>query len=199
MVINIGREEGKEKARLSVSCSGKTLFAGNPGCVPKSVSREHLRIILSDENETVTLENTSENNLVYVDGMDVRRFSGVSRAARVELGPDRFPVDLNALVRLFPQTLKIGHLKEVEERYRKARREYQIRQARFNALSTITPILTMGSIAAGIFIKDENLAALRAAMYILAVLLAVFFFVFRWINSKRGPEWLEQLEEDYRK
>lgn len=201
MDIIIGREEGTDKARLSLTCNAKTLMAGPPGSVPATVSRKHLRIVLSENDDTVTVENLSENNLVFVDGLDVRRLIRVSRAAIVELGKDRYPIDMNAVIKLFSaqQQYSISHLQKVEERYRKARMDHQIKQARFNALSTITPILTMGSMAAGFVIKGEGMAALRTAMYVLAALLAFLFFVFRWINSKKAPEQLQQLDEAYQK
>ena len=73
----IGREASSDAPRLAVTMNGNTDFLGNPGSVPKSISRRHCKITIGDdslmtvENLTIQPGSTSVPNEVYIDGEDI--------------------------------------------------------------------------------------------------------------------------------
>ena len=49
MELQIGRESGTESPRLAIVYDGKTNYYGQPGSVPKSVSRKHCLVTVGED------------------------------------------------------------------------------------------------------------------------------------------------------
>ena len=192
----IGREAGvpKEQARLAIQMGGKTYFVGNKGSVPNNVSRQHCKISLSGDNK-MTVENLTENNLLYINGKDCRRKEGVALTDRIELGPDKFLLDVEAILKPLSanQSYSIKHLEVVFDNYQKEKLDLQVKQGKFNAISSLPGILSMTSI---------GLAALfppvRFIMIAVAALSAIAFAVIRYKSASQIPLKNRELDEQFR-
>ena len=86
MEIIIGRESGKEQPRLSILADGQNLIMGEPGSVPKSVSRSHCRIDKGNDGKmAITL--IAETNQLFVNGVEYKA-KAISKDDFIELGID---------------------------------------------------------------------------------------------------------------
>ena len=201
MELVIGREAGTDKPRLAVTLNGKTAFLGTPGSVPKSVSRRHCQVIIGDdslvtvENLTVSKENDGLQNIVYVDGTEYVRKSGISLDAPIELGPDRYRLDLRTILKAVAnnQVYPIGHLDKVFQDYQQEKLDLQIRQGKLNAISALPGVLSMTSIGLAVFIPNA-----RVVMIVVAAVFALVFALIRYKNASRVPLKTREIEDRFR-
>lgn len=176
--ILIGKEPGQ--GRLMVAVGGTTRFAtlGAPGSVPGCVSRclpaegvAHARITVDAEGN-MTLANVKPQNVTFVNGMEIAS-KRVLPSHIVELGKDRFRIDLGAIMATAgkiaagscgqtqsaqPQNrqmhqpqqgatsvkrFNISHLERVWEGYQTGRREIQDGQRKINLIRSGCGLFTM--------------------------------------------------------
>lgn len=191
----IGRQAQTEQPRLAVTVDGKTSLYGQPGSVPMTVSRKHCRIEIDDDMK-VTVIDITDNNFIYVNGVEVKRKSGLSIDDEIELGPDKYSLDLQGILRSFSsvKSFSIKHLEAIYENHDRAKMDYQIKQNKLNALSALPGLISMSSIALAFILPD-----LRVIMIILALIMAIAFAVIRMKNASEGPLFLKKLDEDFRK
>ena len=194
MDLIIGRESGVENPRLAIELNGKTFYWGKPGSVPKSVSRKHCHVSMDDDAKML-IEDITENNFLYVNGADCKRKGGVSISDTIELGPDKYRLDLEGILKALSsqQTYDISTLKGIYETYQKDREALQVSQGRFNALSALPGILSMTSIGLAVFIENA-----RIVMIAVAALFALVFALIRYRNASKIPKRIRKLEEDFR-
>jgi len=194
MDLIIGRESGVENPRLAIEQNGKTYYWGKPGSVPKSVSRKHCHVLMEDDAKML-IEDITENNFLYVNGVDCKRKGGVSISDAIELGPDKYRLDLEGILKALSsqQTYDISTLKGIYEAYQKDREDLQVSQGRFNALSALPGILSMTSIGLAVFIENA-----RIVMIVVAALFALVFALIRYRNASKIPKRNRKLEEDFR-
>ena len=194
MDLTIGRESGTENPRLAIEQNGKTFYWGKPGSVPKSVSRKHCHVSVEDDAK-MQIEDITENNFLYVNGVDCKRKGGVSISDTIELGPDKYRLDLEGILKALSsqQTYDISALKGIYETYQKDREDLQVSQGRFNALSALPGILSMTSIGLAVFIENA-----RIVMIVVAALFALAFALIRYRNASKIPKMNRKLEEDFR-
>lgn len=194
MDLIIGRESGVENPRLAIEQNGKTFYWGKPGSVPKSVSRKHCHVSMDDDAKML-IEDITENNFLYVNGADCKRKGGVSISDTIELGPDKYRLDLEGILKALSsqQTYDISTLKGIYETYQKDREALQVSQGRFNALSALPGILSMTSIGLAVFIENA-----RIVMIAVAALFALVFALIRYRNASKIPKRIRKLEEDFR-
>lgn len=194
--ILIGREEGVVKPRLTLTREGKVSYLGNPGSVPKSVSRKHCRLVLHDD-ATLSITDITDENFMYVNGIDCKSRGKITIKDTVELGPDRYKLDLPTIVKAFSsqQTYHIAYLENVQAEYNKAKMDNQISQGRLNALSALPGVLSMSSM---VLAACTEYAEVRIPMIVLAALFALGFAVIRIRNASRNPVKLKKLDDDYR-
>lgn len=190
----IGRESGEANPRLAIEQSGKTVFWGRPGSVPRSVSRKHCHVTIDDGGK-VEIEDITTNNFMYVNGLDCKKKGGLTLSDKIELGPDRYPLDLDGIIKALAaqKEYDISHLREVYESYRKERNNMQVRQGILNALSTLPGVLSMISIGIAVFVEHA-----RIVLMIIAAILALVFVLIRIRNAKRIPAKNQQLEDSFR-
>ena len=96
----IGRESGVDKPRLAVYFNDKTSFYGTPGSVPKGVSRKHCKVVVGDDS-SIVIEDITDNNFMFINGVDCKKKKKISANDTIELGPTRYPLDLDAILKSF--------------------------------------------------------------------------------------------------
>lgn len=185
MSIIIGREQSTDTPRLSVQVNGTQLWYGQPGSVPKSVSRKHCSIDMNDDG-TLSIANISDNNLMEINGKQVLRSGHVGCDSVIRLGKDKYELDLKAILTAASakKEYSIGHLKQVYEDYMTENENLQIRQSQLQALATLPGVISPLSLLAA-FVSSDN--SIRVVMVALTVVLALATFIWRMHNSKSLP------------
>ena len=139
MDIIIGRESGVAEPRLCLKTGNITKYIGAAGSVPRSVSRSHCVITL-DEGNNLSIKNVSDQNALYVNGMEYKSKS-ITDSDLVELGPEKYRLDVTAVIKAFKtpastpsnnsapnvKSYNISSLKRVWNDYTQAKLDIQIR------------------------------------------------------------------------
>jgi len=145
MEIMIGRDANTSQLRVSTGLQSKLL--GAPGSVPNTVSRQHCTLTINEKGEYV-LKNIKVQNTTYVNGMLIQS-KVVTDSDTIELGPDRYRLDWNALRLFIPKTVDITHLKKICEEYDQEIMELKKNRERFQILRGVTGVLTPIALFAG--------------------------------------------------
>lgn len=193
----VGREAGAEKPRLAITINGgDTQFLGTPGCVPKTVSRRHCKIIIGKDS-LMTVEDLTDNNFMFVKGKECKRMENVTMTDTIELGSSKFRLDMDTIFKGLSgkMSVSIGHLQEVFETYHKERDRLQRLQQLINVLSTLPGVLSMVSIGVAFAFPGGNA---RVVMITVAAILALAFAVIRFIYLFKMPKQQKKLEDDFR-
>lgn len=190
----IGRESGAEKPRLAVTRNGKTDYYGKPGSVPRSVSRRHCRVTV-DDDLSVTIEDITENNFMFVNGSDCKRRKNLRMDERIELGPDHYVLELDAIIKGLSaqQTWHIAHLEKIYNDYHQTKMDNQIEQGKKGAIMSLPGIISMISIAVAASVPN-----VRTPMIIVAAVFAIVFAIIRMRDASIVPLKLKKLDEDFR-
>ena len=193
--LTIGRDA--QSGELGVTVAGKKVLAGDADSVPRSVSREHLRLTVTDKG-AVILQNLNIENDLYVNSYAVER-KRICHGDRIELGSDRYQLDWSILDKIF--TLADNRpLEQVWSYYQQERLRLQIRERRFGVLRSATGILTMAAMILGFMELGGGTAnSLRVALYGSAFLVTLILFVIAWLSASRIPQRQQQLEEETRR
>ena len=210
----IGRERGVERPRLAIYYEEKTLYFGKPGSVPNNVSRlkedpdtsirgytiiGHCRVLIDDQLD-ITIEDMTDNNFMFINGVECKRRRHVKVDDVVELGPDRYRLALQDIISYVTsqKVYHIGHLKKVYDDYQRITQERQVKQGKLNSLSAIPGIISMSSIALAALPFDGFGPAVRVVMVVIAVIFSIAFAYMRWGMAKSSPEEVKKLEDDFR-
>ena len=190
----IGRESGVENPRLAVTQNGQTLYFGTPGSVPKDVSRKHCLIQIGDDSKMV-VEDLTDNNFIYINGVDCKRKCGVNLSDTIELGPSKYRLDMDTIIKTLSskQSFSIKHLEAIYDGYQKDKFDMQVKQGKLNALSALPGILSMTSIGLAVFIENA-----RIIMIVIAAVFALVFALIRYRNASKVPLQTRKLEESFR-
>ena len=196
MELTIGRESGA--SRLHVTGNGLERFIGNAGSVPRSVSRQHCKLSI-DAQGNYTLFGLKPENPTYVNGLAVEE-KRIYPTDRVELGSDRYLLDVKDLVEAVTgkpaaDTYSIAHLKQVWETYTDTKLQTQIKERKSASIRSVTGIISMCSIACG-FIPGLPMA-FRIALYAVAMILGVYFFVIGYRQSAKAPLFWAELDKKF--
>lgn len=190
MEIHIGRENTNLR-RLQLTVGDVVKLFGETGSVPKSVSRNHCRIMISGDKYMI--ESLADGNTVYVNGKEIVS-KYLKKGDKVMLGVDKYELDWEAIMDLCLNALNgysLAHLKPIWDKYDKEKLNMQIYSSRFNALSSISGLLTSGSFICMFIPQFQDY---RAVLFIIGFIMAVFFAVIRFSNSSKLP--LKQRELD---
>lgn len=194
--IIIGRESGVENPRLAIKQeeNEKLVFWGKPGSVPKSVSRKHCHVVVNDDGK-VTVEDITPNNFIFVNGQDCKRKENVNLSDLIELGPERYRLDLEGIVRTLSsqQSFCISALQEIYDSYQKEKFNLQVRQGKLNALSALPGVLSMISIGVAVFLQEA-----RIYLIVVAAVFALFFALIRYRNATKIPRKTKEFEDSFR-
>lgn len=155
--ILIGREPGPERRLLVAISGGKT--AAIKRVVPGSVSRcrtadgtAHVKITVGQDGN-MTIANMKARNLTYVNGAEIAS-KRITAADTVELGPERFDINLATVIEtakkiaaeggaVQQEAFDISHLEEVWNRCHDSLKELRERQKKVNLIRSGCGIFTM--------------------------------------------------------
>jgi len=180
MEIIIGRDP--ETSQLLFSGQGKSKRVGAAGSVPHSVSRQHCKLSVGTDG-IITLTNLNPANRTFVNGVPVES-KRITTDDRVELGAERFPIDLSQLG--LPRVADIRPLQQVWEEFDGQKTAQQVADRKFNALSRVTGLITMCAIALTMFTGART--TLYIVAYVLAIAISAALAVKAYIDSRKVPE-----------
>ena len=191
----IGRDA--DSGKLRIVSGGKAMTAGDADSVPASVSREHLRLTVSDQG-IVVVHNINIENDLYVNRYAVES-KRISHGDRIELGRDHYHLQWAILDQLFRVT-DIRPLEQVWKDYQAQRMKLQIKERRFGVLRSATGILTTAAMILG-FMEIGGGAAnsLRLILYGSSFAVMLIFFILAWRSASCIPLQQQQLEENTRR
>ena len=191
----IGRESGAEKPRLAIYQDGaQPVFMGMPGSVPKDVSRKHCKVSVGDDAKML-IEDITDNNFMYVNGVECKRKKDVLSTDTIELGPSKYHLDMEAVLKTLSskQSFNISHLQTVFDNYQKEKMDQQVKQGKLNALSALPGVLSMTSIGLAVFIPNA-----RIIMIVIAGIFALFFAYIRYKNATEVPLKTKMMDDKFR-
>lgn len=190
----IGRESGADAPRLAVEKGGLVLYLGKAGSVPKSVSRRHCRLAVYDKSR-IEVEDLTQNNFLFVNGIECKRKDNVTSSDILELGPDRYKVDLDQLFKLLAskQSYNVSYLGVIYDEYQNTKLNMQVSQGKMSVLSALPGSLSTVSIGLAVFIPS-----LRAPMSVAAAVFAILFGYLRFVNAGRQPMKVKKIEDEFR-
>ena len=197
MNVIIGREPGVAAPRLCIKEANKTRYLGQPGCVPKTVSRNHCRIEkISDGRFRIT--NISEQNSVFVNGLECQSKT-IGKDDLVELGADHYRLDLETIFRAMdtidgPKTYSISHLKRIWDNYSQEKMDIQVKERKNRALNPISGVLSMTGILLSFI---PALSKLRIVLLIFGLSCLIYFIWLNYKNATAIPNRLKELEDSF--
>lgn len=203
MELVIGRESSTAQSiggRLHiVSSSKKEYYIGLENSVPKTVSRQHCKIVVNPDG-SMTVINLKPANVTYVNGLETVQ-KNISKSDKVELGSERYTLDLKAVLDAVSgevvRSYDISHLKAVWDKYQADKMDIQIKQSKSSAIQSITGVLSMASILCG-FIPGIPMAP-RVFLYVTAFILVIIFFVYRLNHAGEFVIKLKELDDQFHK
>lgn len=200
MEIIIGRESGSQQPRLQISCDGKKYYLGTPGSVNMKVSRQHCKLDVKSDGTIVSITDITDNNYMYVNGKEFKAKKGVTFADVIELGPEKYRLDVAAVVKtvIGTPTYHIAPLRDVYDNYQKELMDMQIKQGKFGAISSLPMILSMGSGVLVTVVPGIN-PAVRTTLIIIAVSLMIIFICLRMKTASSNPQKRKELDDNFHK
>lgn len=191
----IGREPVASNPRLRIQCEGKPdkMLSVN---VPQYVSREHLAVEW-DEEGVIQLSNLKADNRTMVGGKIITncRLSALDTEVKLGMNPG-FTIDLGQIITSYGYPCSIAHLERIWQDWNNSRIEEQIRERRFNAISSCTGI--MGSLGMLCMFISGIDVSVRIVLGIISVLLIAVFGVLRYKKSE-APRQREILRRKFEK
>lgn len=194
--LTIGRDASTGQLRMS---DGKqSQLFGEKDCVPKSVSREHVKLCVTEKGEYI-LKNLNIENDTYVNGKGVEQ-KLIQRGDQISLGTDHWKLSWHKyLDPILPKFADIRPLEKVWQDFRDNQVKSQIKERKFNALRSGTGLLTLTAVAlGGVFGRDNSL---YLCLYGAAALIsAIFFFLsYKWASKIpiENAKFQEEAERKY--
>jgi len=198
MEIIIGRKPETNQLKIVIGKQAKV--CGTENSVPNSVSRTHF-CLTSQEGGGFMLTNLNPANETFVNGVSVES-KIVTQQDKIELGASRYVFDWGYIAEVSPVLVDIRPLRKVWENYNSERRKIQVQQGRFNAIKSLTGVLTMGAMVAMFFEnnKEGNSGGfnIRMVLYVAAIVFNIVAFVITYINASKIPEKTEALDRKFR-
>lgn len=199
MELIIGRESGTSRLRISVN--NQDHFFGSTNSVPKSVSRQHCKLTIDDLGNG-TIINLKPENITYVNETQVES-KHISAKDRIELGSDRYYLDLNAILKglksMIPRSYSISHLQKIWDDFHDIKLQIQIKEKKSAAIRSVTGVFSMSAIFCGFIPGISDILALRVILYTTGLLLAIYFFAITYKSSSELPKYLDDLDKKFHK
>ena len=192
----IGRDATTGQLRMS---NGKQaqLF-GEKGCVPKSVSREHVCISVTEKGDII-LKNLNVDNDTYVNGKGIEQ-KLILQGDKIELGNERWVLSWKEhLDTVLPKFADIRPLEQVGKDFRNMQIKMQIKERRFNAIRSATGILTIGAMALSLngFLGKEN--PIYGYLYVVAAIITLLAFIWSYRLASKIPLENARIQEEAEK
>lgn len=199
MELIIGRESGASRLRISIN--GQDHFWGNTNSVPKSVSRQHCRLV-TDEKGGYVITNLKPENITYVNSIQVES-KHITNKDRIELGADRYYLDIVTILKglggVIPESYSIRHLEKIWDENHDTKLQIQIKEKKSAAIRSVTGVFSMSAIFCGFIPGIADIPALRVMLYSAGLLLAVYFFVVTYRSSSQLPKFLDDMDKKFHK
>lgn len=180
MEIIIGRDT--QSGKLSLIVDGKGEIQGHQHCK------------LTINNGKMRLQNLDINNYTYVNGQSIES-KAVTLHDSIELGKDHYHVDWSLLKPYLP--IDISLLKKIWEDYEAENLKLQIKERKFNALRSVTGLITMLAIALSIAGGGRNKWYL--VLYGVAIIVSVAFFIKAYMDSSKLPQKRQDLSKQFQR
>lgn len=188
--IIIGRDA--KTGQLLLSGVGKSGTYGNN--VPQDISEQHCRIDFNQGN--IRLKNLDINNDTFVNGQAIESKT-ISRKDTIALGASRFPLSWEAIDAIVPPEADIHPLQEVWNEYERQNVKLQIDERRFNTLRSATGLITMVAIALSIATGGRSVWYM--ALYALAIIASIIFFIKAYRDSSKIPQIRQELNHQFQR
>lgn len=186
--IIIGRDANT--GQLLLSGVGKSGTYGNN--VPQDISEQHCRIDFNQGN--IRLKNLDINNDTFVNGLAIESKT-ITRSDKIALGASRFPISWEAIDAIVPPEADIHPLQEVWNEYERQNVKLQIDERRFNTLRSATGLITMVAIALSIATGGRSVWYM--ALYALAIIASIIFFIKAYRDSSKIPQKRQELSHQF--
>lgn len=186
--IIIGRDVNT--GQILLNGVGKSGTYGNQ--VPQDISEQHCRLDFSQG--IIRLKNLDINNYTYVNGQAVES-KAISRKDIITLGASRFPLSWEAINAIIPPEADIRPLQDVWNEYELQNVKLQIDERKFNTLRSTTGLITMVAIALSIATGGKSMWYI--ALYALAILASVIFFIKAYRDSSKIPQKRQELSRQF--
>ena len=190
MEIIIGRDG--QSAGLLLTVDGKDQVSSASGIVPASVAPRHCRLTVYGGQ--VRLHNLDINNYTYVNGQSIES-KAVTMGDKIELGTGHYPLDWTLLKSYLP--VDIRPLRAIWDNYEAENLRLTIAAGRFNSLRSVTGLITMIAIALSIAGGGRNKWYL--ALYGLAIIVSVVFFIKAYRDSSKLPQKRQELNRQFQR
>lgn len=188
--IIVGRDA--KTGQLLLSGAGKSGTCGNH--VPQDISEQHCRLDFTQG--CIRLKNLDINNYTYVNGLAVESKT-ITRKDRITLGTKQYPLPWEAVDAILPPEADIRPLQEVWNEYERQNVQLQIAERKFNALRSATGVITMVAIALSIATGGRSVWYM--ALYAVAILVSIIFFVKAYRDSSKIPQKRQELSYQFQR
>ncbi len=208
--ILVGKEPGNGRLLVSVIINGqpKTAAIGGVNNVPNSVSRcmpaesiAHCKIIANNSGN-MTVTNLKPKNVTYVNGIEIVS-KNVSQKDVIELGKDRFAVNVSSIVEtaikiiktVLPPEYSIKHLKVVWEEYNDGIKTIKNRAKKNGLISSVPMAFSMlGGLIAGVAPEIR-----LYALIFTGIALVIFLFGLYLRYSDKSIDEMDALTEEFQR
>ena len=190
--IIIGRDA--QTGQILLSGVNKSGTYGNN--VPQDICEQHCR--LDFKEGSIRLKNLDINNYTFVNGQAVESKT-ITHKDRIALGTNRYPLPWDAIDAIVPPVVDIQPLQKIWNEYEGQNVKLQVDERKFNTLRSATGLITMIAIALSIATGGRSLWYM--ALYAVAILISIIFFVKAYKDSSKVPqkrqEMIRQFQDDY--
>ena len=188
MEIIIGRNN--QSGGLLLTVDGKAQQTAANENVPTSIDTQHCRLLIIDRQ--MRLQNLDINNYTYVNGQSIES-KVITQNDRIELGKDRYLLNWNLLTPYLP--VDIRPLKKIWEDYEAQNLKITIASGKFNALRSVTGLITMLAIALSIAYGGRN--KWYFVLYGIAIVVSLIFFIKAYRDSSKLPQKRQDLSKQF--
>ena len=193
MEVIIGRKDETNQLKITVGKQEK--ICGEPNSVPISVSRPHCSLTIGNDG-SITMKNLNPQNETFVNGMGFES-KQITRNDELTLGYDHYYFDWEFIEELFPVIVDIRPLRHIWLQYQEEKLKSTIKERRFNAISRISGIFTMGAMVltfANGGTQDGGIGV-RQILYYLAIVFMLAITGISYYNASKIPRKNAKLDE----
>ena len=187
----IGRDAAS--SALSITVDNNKQVIGSPGSVPKSVSRQHCQLTISDDG-TMSIKNLNPQNVTYVNGVAVISKT-LTRSDTVKLGSERYALTWDKIDKVMPKVVDIRPLKKVWDKYNNDMKALAQSTQRFQVIRGIVPVLTMSAVLIGYLSGGRSM--FFYIIYGLVIALTIFFSWKAWRDIVKNDERKERIKDRF--
>lgn len=191
--IEFGRNG--DTGKLNVFFAGKVVQKNV--AVDSSVSREHCKLIISDNGE-MTLCNLNPDNETFLNGVSInkRKFE-LTGDTVIELGSKRCKMPLKEILKEMgiKQTYSISHLKDIVANYKEEKMRMQISNARLNAMRGLMPaFMALAGILGFTGILPDDVKIVPS---VISFVLSCYFGYKGFVSASNNPRKQMELDKKY--